>query len=65
MLCGCRGDRWPIQCLMAAEVEKGFYNAGLFCSLLANLIALSILTMLVWALRMVMMWWEVFNEFII
>ena len=32
MLCGCQGDRWLIWCLMADEVERGFNNAGLFCS---------------------------------
>ena len=33
MLCGCHGDRWPIQCLMVDEVERGFYNAGFLCFL--------------------------------
>lgn len=43
MLCGCWGDRRPIRCLMANEVERGFYNAGLFCSLFGQFISLVIL----------------------
>ena len=33
-------DSWPIRCLMANEVERGFYNAGLFCSLFGQFINL-------------------------
>ena len=42
MLCGCWRDRWPIRCLRADEVERGFYNASLFCSLFGQLINLVI-----------------------
>ena len=42
MLCGCRGDTWPTWCLMVNEVEKGFYNAGLFYSLFGQFISLAV-----------------------
>ena len=61
------GNRWPIQCLMADKVERGFYNARLlrYAPCLANLLASSFPTMIVWALilRMVILWWEVFSIF--
>ena len=34
------GDRRPIRCMMANEVERGFYNAALFSSLLGQFIIL-------------------------
>jgi hypothetical protein len=67
MLCGCRGDRWPIRCLMANEVERGFYNAGLFSSLFGQFFSLIISNDVcmgsVWALtlKMVILWWQVFS----
>ena len=42
MLCGCQGDRWPIRWLVADEVERGFYNVGLLCSLFGQFINLVI-----------------------
>ena len=42
MLCGGWRDRWPIWCLMADVVERGFYNAGLFYSLFGQFISLVI-----------------------
>ena len=36
------GNRWPIQCLMADKVERGFYNARLLCSLFGQFISLVI-----------------------
>ena len=36
MLCGCQGDLWLVQSLMADEVERSFYSAWLFCSLLGH-----------------------------
>lgn len=42
MLCGCCGDRWPIRCLMADEVERGFYDVKLFHSLFIQFINLVI-----------------------
>ena len=30
MLRECRRDRWPLWCVMANEVESGFFNAGCF-----------------------------------
>ena len=48
--------------MMVNEVERGFYNAGCSAPCLANLLASSFLTILVWAptLRMVILWWEFF-----
>ena len=52
---------------MVNEVERGFYNAGLFGPCLANSSASLFPTMFVWALtlRMVILWWEVFSVYII
>jgi hypothetical protein len=36
MLCGCQGDLWLVQCLMADEVKRSFYSVGLFCSLFGH-----------------------------
>ena len=56
MLCGCQGDRWPIQCLMANEVEMGFYKCcGVVINhipCLANLLASSFPMMFVWPLNL-------------
>ena len=38
MFSGCWRDRWQIRCLMAVEVERGFYNAGSFYSLFGQFI---------------------------
>jgi hypothetical protein len=64
MLCGCCGDRWPIRCLMDNEVEKGFHNAGLLCSLFGHFINLVIsnnvcvgFDLTLW---MVILWWDGF-----
>ena len=44
-------------CMLANEVERGFYNVGLFAPCLANLSTLSLPMMCVWAstLRMVVL----------
>jgi hypothetical protein len=42
MLCVCLGDRWPIQCMMVNEVERGIYNVGFFCFLYGQFINLVI-----------------------
>ena len=42
MLCECWGHRWPIWCVMSDKVERGLYNAGLFCSLFGQFISLII-----------------------
>ena len=39
---GCQGDGWPIQCLIVDEVERGFYNAVLYCSLFGQFTSLII-----------------------
>lgn len=48
MLCGCRGNRWPIRCLMTDEVDMVFYNAGCSTLCLASLTASSFPMMFVW-----------------
>ena len=66
MLCGCCGDRWPIRCLMANEVRRGFYNVGLLCSSFGQFINVtsSFITMFVWVLTlwMVILWWDIFER---
>ena len=59
MLCGCRRDRWPIRYMMANEVERVVTMWGCFAPCLANLLASSFPTTLVWALtsHMVILLW--------
>ena len=42
MLCGGRGDRWPIWCL-TNELEGGVQVAGLFHSLFGHFISLVVI----------------------